>query len=128
GGWLQRDGFRDLFRGDQRTLLTCVARLPASLATGGWLRWSAFDLRSIARRRPGGVGGVLVEPLSQFLDLLLERLHPPLVLADEGHDVRLGSRRDLAPVFNRDRRNSWHANILRPLGGAGQVPRVSVYG
>ena len=58
--------------------------------------------------------GVLVQALPQVNDLLLEGLHPPLILLNEAQDCRLGSRRYLVPEFNRNRRNRWYTNILRP--------------
>lgn len=115
GGRLHRDGLLDLLGRDQRALPPSVARLSPSLAARR-RRWrSAFDLRRVAGRRSGGVGGVLVEAFGQLSDLLLKGLQPLLVLLDEGQDRRLGCRRYLVPELNRNRRNRWHINILRPL-------------
>jgi len=114
GGRLHRDSLRDPLRGHQGPLLACMTGLSAPLATGGWLRRSAFDMGRIAGGRPGRVGRVLIEPLSQVIDLLLEGLQPLLILLNEGHDRRLGGRRHLAPEFSRDRWNWRHTCILRP--------------
>ena len=96
-------------------LLACVTGLSSFLATRCWSGRSAFDVRWIARRRSGGVGGVLIQPSGQLSDLQLEGLHLLLILMNEGQDRRLGCRRYLAPKFNRNRRNRLHTNILRPL-------------
>ena len=95
-------------------MLACMAWLSAPLAARCGLRGPAFDVGRVAGGWAGRVGRVLVEALLQFIDLLLEGLQPLLVLLDEGQDRRLGSRRDLAPEFNGDRRNRRHINILRP--------------
>jgi hypothetical protein len=99
----------------QGPLSVCVTRLSASLAAGGGLRRSAFDVGRVAGRRPGRVGRVLVEPLSQVIHVPLEGLHSLLILLNETQDRRLDSGRYLVPEFNRDRRNRRHTNILRPL-------------
>jgi hypothetical protein len=43
-------------------------------ANTGRFRRPAFDVRRIAGRWPGGVGGVLVEAFGKLSDLLLEGL------------------------------------------------------
>jgi hypothetical protein len=74
GGRLERDRLLDPLRRHQGALQTSVARLSAPLTTGRLLRRPAFDVGWVAGGRTGGVGGVLVKPLSQFIDLVLEGL------------------------------------------------------
>src|SRR6266699_3411516 len=64
-----------------------------------------------------GVGKVAqqVPPLLEFSHLVVKFLKPLLVLPDNGQNDCLGSGRDLAPEFNRDRRNRRHTSILQPL-------------
>jgi hypothetical protein len=111
----QRDGLPDLLGRHQGALLACVAGLPSLLTTRRGLGRSAFDVGRVAGRRPGGVGGVLVEAFGKLIDLPLKGLQPLFVLLDEGQDGRLGGRRYLVPEFRRNRRNRRHINILRPL-------------
>src|SRR5690349_2288237 len=94
-----------------------MPRLSPSLAAGGGLRRPPFDVRRVARRRAGGVGGVLIQALGKLIDLLLQGVQPLLILLDEGEDRRLGSRWDLVPQLNRDRRNRRHSCILQQLEG-----------
>jgi hypothetical protein len=83
GGRLHRNGVLGPLRRHQGPLLACVTGLSASLATGGPLRRSAFDVGWVGGRWPGRVVRVLVEPLSQVTDLLLEGLQPLLILLDK---------------------------------------------
>jgi hypothetical protein len=51
----------------------------------------------------------------EIVNLLLECLQPLLLLLKHNPDRRLNGGRDLAPEFNRNRRNRLHARILRSL-------------
>src|SRR5262249_37443784 len=105
GGRLHRNRLLDLLRRHQGPLLACVTGLSPSLAAGGWLRRSAFDVGRVARRRPGGVGGVLVQALRELIDLVLQGLQPLLILLNQGQDCFLGSRGGLGPHVNREWRD-----------------------
>jgi hypothetical protein len=58
-----------------------MPRLAAAGTTRGRAGWAAFDVGKVAGRRPGGIGGVLVQTLLEFVDLLLKLLNPCLQLA-----------------------------------------------
>src|SRR5262245_43158112 len=113
GRRLQRNSLFDLLGRDQGALLTLVSGLPAPFTPRLGLRRWAFDMRRVARRGQGGVGGVLVEALLKLVHPLLEGLQPLLILLDESQDSRLGGGRDLVPEVGRDRRLRLHAADLR---------------
>jgi hypothetical protein len=81
----------------------------------------AFEGRRIRGRWFGGIGGVLVEALLEFMDLLLQGLQSPLILLDESQDRPLCGRRDLVPKFSRDEWLRTHAADLRTELTEGKV-------
>jgi hypothetical protein len=105
--------FLALLGGEQRPLVLGVARLTAGSA---WRFRPGADwlgVRVFGRGRLGGIGGVLVEALLQFMNLLLQGLQLPLILLDEERDRRLCCRRDLVPKFRGDRWPRTHATDLQ---------------
>src|SRR5436305_7595172 len=102
GGRLHRDGLLDLLGRNQRALLPSVSRLSPALAARCWRWGSVFDVRRVTGRWAVRFGGVLAQASPQVIDLLLESLHPPLILLNEPQDRRRGSRRYLVPEFNRN--------------------------
>jgi hypothetical protein len=127
GRRLQRDGLLDLLRRDQGALSAGVARLAPALAARRRLRRSAFDVRRVGGRRPGGVAGVPVEPLSEFIHLSLAAMQLLLILPDEGQDRRLGGRRNLVPEFSRDQRLRLHPAGLRTRPAEGKSQGINAY-
>src|SRR5262245_17298374 len=95
-GGLERD---DLVGRQQRALMALVAGLAAAPAAGRRMRRGVFDREQVGRWRPGGVGGVLAQPLPQLIDLLLKGAEPLLVPPEQGQDRGLGGRRHLPPEF-----------------------------
>jgi hypothetical protein len=73
------------------------------------------------RRWLGGIGGVFVEALLEFVDLLLQGLQSPLIMLDEGQDRRPCGRRDLVPKFGRDGWLQTHAAGLQTEVTEGKV-------
>jgi hypothetical protein len=55
-------------------LLPLVTGLTACASARGRLLWTAFDGWRVGGGRPGGVGGVLAQPVLQLVDLLRERV------------------------------------------------------
>jgi hypothetical protein len=98
---------------DKGTLNLGVPVLIAGFVAGRRLGWGVFEGRWVRRGRLGGVGGVLVEALLEFSDLLLQVLQLPLVLLDEGQDRHLCCRRELVPKLSRDGWPRAHAADLQ---------------
>jgi hypothetical protein len=69
----------------------------------------------------GGIGGVLVEALLEFIDLLLQGLQSSLILLDESQDRRLCGRRNLVPKFSGDGWLQTHAADLQTELTEGKV-------
>src|SRR5947209_11514235 len=86
GSRFDRQHLVDLVRWDQGSLLGRVPRLSTALASGLGLRRAAFDVRSIAGRRPRRIGGVLSEALLEILNLALQGLEALLVSLDQSED------------------------------------------
>src|SRR5262249_29844639 len=99
---------------DEGALDLGVSALTACFVVGRRLGWGAFEGGRVGRRRLGGVGGVLVEPLLEISHLLVKFLKALLVALDKSQDGCLGNGRNLVPQFSRDRRNGRHTSILRP--------------
>jgi hypothetical protein len=110
-----------LLDGEQRPLVLGVARLAASSAWRFRRGAGRLGVRVFGRGRLGGIGGVLVEALLQFMDLLLQGLQLPLLVLDEGRDRRLCRRRDVVPKFSRDRWLRTHAADLQTQRTEGKV-------
>jgi hypothetical protein len=100
---------------DEGALGLGMSGLSTGFLVGRRIGWRAFEGRWVGRRRLGGVGGVLVEPLLECGHLVVKFLKALLVPLDKSQDGCLGIGRDLLPQLSRDRRNGRHANILRPL-------------
>jgi hypothetical protein len=77
----------------------------------------------VGRGRFRGIGGILVEALLEFSDLLLQVLQLPLVLLDEDQDRHLCGRRDLVLKFSRDGWLRTHAADLQTELTEGKVGR-----
>jgi len=90
-----------------------VARLAAGSACRFPGMTDRLGVRVFGRRWLGGIGGVLVEALLEFIDLFLQGLQLPLILLDESRDRRLCGRRDLVPKFSRDGWLHTHAADLQ---------------
>src|SRR5262245_2536950 len=102
GRRFQRDDLVDLLGRHQGALLAFVSRLATSLADRLGLRLWALDVGRVARRRAGGVGGVLVEALLKLVHPPLKSLQALLILLNEDQDSRPVGGRDLVPEFGRD--------------------------
>jgi hypothetical protein len=106
---------------DEGALDLGVSALTARFVVGRWLEWGAFEGRRVGRGRLGGIGGVLLEALLEFSDLLLQFLQSSLVMLDEGQDRRLCGRRDLVPKLSRDGWLRTHAADLQTELTEGKV-------
>ena len=106
---------------DEGTLGLGVSALTAGFVGRGGLGGRTLEGRRVGRRRLGGVSGVLVEALLEFMDLLLQGLQSPLILLDEGQDRCLCGRRDLVPKFSRDGWLQTHAADLQTELTEGKV-------
>jgi hypothetical protein len=102
---LTPDHVTELVRWNQGANTTKVAGLPASFLAGGRSWRASLHRRGVGRGRLGGVGRVLVKPLLQGGDTLLE-----------GEDQRkhscLSSRRNRVPDILRERRSIRHSAFL----------------
>jgi hypothetical protein len=100
------DDLPELLGRHQRTGLATMAGLTAPLLARSGSRRTSLDRGRIRRRRLGGVGGVLADPLFQFGD-------PPLEGLDQRRDGGLRLGRERIPDDLRERRRIDHANVLR---------------
>ena len=108
-GRLAFNDLPELLRRDQGSGLVAMAGLAAPLLSRGRNRWSPLDRRGIRRRRLGGVGGVLVDPLLQLGDPSFEGSH-------HRNNRRLCVRRERIP---EDLWQWWlirHVNVLLNSG------------
>jgi hypothetical protein len=106
---LTLDHVTELVRRNQGANTTKVARLPTSFLAGGRSWRASLYRRGIRRGRLGGVGRVLVNPLLQGGDTLLEG-------TNQRKHSRLSSRRNRVPDILRERRSIHHADVLLNSG------------
>jgi hypothetical protein len=102
---------------DQGPGVMTMAGLPAPLPARGGGRRPALDRGRVGRRGPGGIRGVLAEPLLQLGDPLLQALEP----SSEGG---LGLGRHGLPQRLRDRGRLAHAAWYRRYSGLMQHPTI----
>src|SRR5436305_10939130 len=113
-GRLAVDDLADLLGGYERAGLAMMAGLPAPLLARGGGRRTPLGRGGIRRGRPGGVGGVLVEPLLQVGDPYLEGLHQP-------RDSGLCLGRERIPDDLWERRLSHYATVLQNSSRRGNI-------
>jgi hypothetical protein len=83
---LAGNGVPDLIAGDQETLLTGVAGLPAAFLARLVRRRPTFAVESVGGRRQGGVSGICSQLSAEVSHLLLELLDVLLLLVSNGFE------------------------------------------
>lgn len=108
GRRLEGDG--GLRRLQQRSLPQGVAGLTAATATRGRSRRGPLGDGRVGGGGPGRIGGVLAEPLFEFIDAALQGSQAVLVGLHQIPDRGLSGRRDLVPEVGKDRGPRSHAS------------------
>jgi site-specific DNA recombinase len=110
------EGLVDLLGGNQGAGVAVMAGLPSTPLAGGSGGRPSLDGGGIGRRRLGGVGGVLVEPLFEVSDPLFQ-------LVDDLGDHHLGVGGEGLPDVLRDRSRPSHTIIIGGPIGQGNPTR-----
>ena len=99
------DDLAELLGRDQGAGVAAMAGLPAPLLARGGGRWPSLDRGGIGGGWPGGVGGVLAQPLLQLGD-------PPLEGSTSAETAACASAERVIPERLGERRLILHAAVL----------------